>query len=334
MQQPYTRKVYDVVLSYDCQVEEHFSHRIREGCALSGLSFFLLDHIWVREFLRKLRRGTIGVRVLIDMSSATFLSQDLFYRVAKEVKRQGGTVINDPQRARVATDKARFHRLLERHGVPVPPTVVVPLSKVDSFRLTRRMRRTLGDPFIIKPAWGGGGSGVVRGHSEADIRRSIEQFYSNAYLLQNIIVPREFDGRVAWFRVFHVFGELIPCWWDPASNVYHMVSPYEVQQYGLGPLRDIALNIAVLSQMDFFSTEITVTPEGDYFVIDYLNDECDMRVKSYYTTGVPDEVVRRIAHLLVQNAVRIVKKSPFEDEFALREWYIQQRLAEGKSPVL
>jgi len=335
MQQPYDRKTYDVVLSYDCRVEEPFTQFIRRECARNELSFFLLDHIWVKEFLAKLRRGAVRVRVLIDMSSGTFTPGDLFYTVARAVKRRGGKVIDDPDRARIATDKARFHRVLARAGIPVPPTVIVRKDKLAAFRVTPRMRRLLGEPFVIKPGWGGGGDGVITdARSEADIQRSVEAFPSDAYLLQQRIVPGALGGRPAWFRIFHVFGEVLPCWWDPATSVYNMVSPQEVKQHRLRRLDAIVRKIARLSQMDFFSTEIAITAEGRHYVIDYLNDECDMRVKSYYVTGAPDAVVERIARLLVANALTFAKKEPFEDAFTLKEWYIQQRFADGRSPLL
>jgi hypothetical protein len=43
--------------------------------------------------------------------------------------------------------------------------------------------------------------------------------------------------------------------------------------------------------LDFFTTEIAVDGKGDFFVIDYANDQPDMRKQSKFKDGVPDRIV-------------------------------------------
>jgi hypothetical protein len=52
--------------------------------------------------------------------------------------------------------------------------------------------------------------------------------------------------------------------------------------------------------LDFFSTEIALDQAGRFIVIDYLNDICDMRLKSRHYDGVPDDIVHEIAGLIVK----------------------------------
>ena len=40
---------------------------------------------------------------------------------------------------------------------------------------------------------------------------------------------------------------------------------------------------------------------GDFVVVDYINDQCDMRKKSKFADGVCDEIVDLIVNRLVEN---------------------------------
>jgi hypothetical protein len=106
-----------------------------------------------------------------------------------------------------------------------------------------------------------------------------------------------------------------------------MVSPLQRHQFRLQPIEGIVHRIAQLSRMEFFSTEVALTEEGRFVAVDYLNDECDMHAKSYWPSGVPDEIVRRVALLMVQKAVAVVHKRPFKDELVERDkdWQEQKR---------
>ena len=61
----------------------------------------------------------------------------------------------------------------------------------------------------------------------------------------------------------------------------------------------IASTIREICGLDFFSTEVVFTPAHVFIVVDYVNEMCDMRLKSRYDDGVPDRVVKAIAEELV-----------------------------------
>jgi hypothetical protein len=75
----------------------------------------------------------------------------------------------------------------------------------------------------------------------------------------------------------------------------------EVDSHGLHLLIDITRKIRGICKLDFFSTEIAITAEKKFVVVDYVNDICDMRLQSRHPDGVPDivvsEVCRRLARL-------------------------------------
>jgi len=62
----------------------------------------------------------------------------------------------------------------------------------------------------------------------------------------------------------------------------------------LRPLITITKKIYEVCKLDFFSTEIAVTANERFVVVDYVNDICDMRLQSKHVDGVPDLVVMEI----------------------------------------
>jgi hypothetical protein len=66
--------------------------------------------------------------------------------------------------------------------------------------------------------------------------------------------------------------------------------------------------IEKITELDFFSTEIVLNKEKKFVVIDYVNDQCDMRFKSKHKDGVPDSTVKQIINNLKNYIVRIKRQ--------------------------
>jgi hypothetical protein len=60
----------------------------------------------------------------------------------------------------------------------------------------------------------------------------------------------------------------------------------------------------MLTGLDFFSTEIVIPENKKFIVIDYVNDQCDMRIKSKHFDGVPDSIVGKIIDNMVKTMLR------------------------------
>jgi hypothetical protein len=77
-----------------------------------------------------------------------------------------------------------------------------------------------------------------------------------------------------------------------------MVTFAEECRYGLSPLHEIAKAIALLCRLDLFSTEVALTAMGLFVIVDYVNDQIDLRPESTTFDGVPDKIVWSIAERL------------------------------------
>ena len=325
---------YDIVLSSPFPNYHFFAHRMRELCGQLNLTFFMADQVWVGDFLRKLEQREIEVKMLLDLSASQTDPEDPHLRLAREVKRQRGYVIDDPDITATAAHKGKFHRMLLENHIPVPETVIVSRDEIDSFKVTDDIKAQVGVPFVVKPAWGDSGVGViVNGHSEADLRQSAEQApNSDSFLIQQRLEPIELGDHFGWFRMFYICREVIPCWWNSLSHEYQLVTPAQIRRYKLAPLKRIMRGIAKVSKMKKFTSEICLHQDGNFYAVDYINADPDMNLQSFYPNGVPDEVVRHVVWLLFYEGMHIVKRGHgfFDEELAESEadldWLVQRRL--------
>ena len=319
---------YDIVLATPFPNYNFFAHKMRELCGQNNLTFFFCNDTWVNEFYQKLESREVEAKVLLDMTANQTLETDPYVRLAKEVKRRGGYVIDDPDITAVSAHKGHLHNRLVENGVPVPDTVVVPREEIETYRLDDQTKARIGVPYVVKPAWGDSGVGVVvDARSEDALLWSAEQApNADAFLIQKRLQPRNLGTHVAWFRMFHICREVIPCWWNPISHDYQMVTPGEIKTYHLRPLRRIMRDIARVSRMKKFTSEICLHEDGKFYAVDYVNADPDMNPRSFYANGVPDEVVRHIVWLLFYEAMHVVKRGHgfFDDELmeseADRDW--------------
>ncbi len=329
-------KAYDIVISSPFSNYDFFAHRMMELCGQMNLTFFMVDDVWVNDFLKKLKAGEINVRVLLDLTANQPLEEDVYTQLAKEVKRRGGRVLDDPDRTAIVAHKGNFHQTLLEVGVPVPETVTLRRDEAAGFKITDEIKERIGVPFVVKPAWGDSGIGVVvNATSEDDLRRSLEEApASDAFLLQQMVTPVQLGNHFGWFRLYYICGRVIPCWWDPNSHEYHLVTPRQQQRHKLAPLTRIMKKIARASKMTKFSSEICLQEDGKFFTVDYVNADPDMNPRSFYPNGVPDEVVRHIVWLLFNEGLRLVKKGQGffdEDLFEAEGGWLEQRRLEQQA---
>jgi hypothetical protein len=181
-----------------------------------------------------------------------------------------------------------------------PVTIVLP-SYDESPLLPAIDLASLGDGFTIKPALGGGGDGVItEATSLNQVLVARQEFSSQRYLLQAQIVPARLGPRMAWFRVTYCVGKVYPCWWDNCTHIYTPVTSDEANSYNLTPLHSITSSIAQICGLELFSTEITLTPDGRFVIVDYVNDPIDLRLQSKAFDGVPNDIVRDITDCLAE----------------------------------
>lgn len=306
----------DLALAVSWEYDEPFAEYVEKAVQDAGMRSYVVRAFNVSETLELLRKKALTFRFLLDRASdedAAFLPLHHWANRPRAGGERRVTVINAPHHLVRAADKATMHLELIAHGLHTPYTIIIsPYAHKRELELSITELANLGRPFVIKPAnTTGGGIGVVMGaESLKDIIAARQHHRNDKYLLQKFITPTLLGGRRAWFRIFYAFGETILCWWDDVTHVYEEVSADEEQRFGLADFHAIGRKIAEICTLEFFSSEVALTDDGTAVVVDYVNEVCDMRLKSRHRDGVPDAAV----HTIIQALTRFVQSAPKEGE--------------------
>jgi hypothetical protein len=293
---------YHLAVAWDWEFDREFIRILEAQIHSHRLLFYSISHHNTHETARRVQRGDLTFGSFLDRAGDT---DDHFLVVSRTMRKTSAYFINPPEAIVHATDKATMHLEFLTKGIDVPFSLIIsPFNKRREVELTLSDLARLGRPFIIKPAnTTGGGIGVITGaESLKDVIESRQHHKNDKYLLQEKICPIAMNSHKAWFRVFYIQGLIIPCWWDDETHRYALVTPVERDVFGLPALSAVTRRIHEVCKLDFFSTEIAITKEKKFVVVDYVNDVCDMRLQSRHFDGVPDqavlEICRRIARRL------------------------------------
>ena len=287
---------HHLCLAWNWKYDASFVALLAQACREGSVNLLQVTPDNLAEVLAGLERGEIGFGHYWDRATD---ADPAFLPLAGWAERIQARLVNPNAKASLTWDKAAMHLALLWTGLQTPHTLIIP-SALESPELPEPDLSPLGGPFIIKPAHGGGGDGVVmEAATLAEVCAARLAYPDDKYLLQAHISPVALDRRDAWFRVIYCLGDVLPCWWDTVSHLYLPVTPEEETRHGLAPLREITARIAEISGLDLFSTEIALSGSHQFVIVDYVNDPLDLRLQSETADGVPDDIIARIVRQIV-----------------------------------
>ncbi|OGP55801.1 MAG: hypothetical protein A2Y65_01760 [Deltaproteobacteria bacterium RBG_13_52_11] len=288
---------YDLCLAWNWEYDTDFVGMLAVACQSHGLSLLQITPENVAGVSDALVKGQIAFQVFWDRTSE---GDARFTPIVQWAVDHGVHCINPPERAYLTWDKSKMHSALISLGLHTPYTIILPSYEEQPALVPPVDLKVLGDRFTIKPAHGGGGEGViVEATSIAQVLSARQEYPNDKYLLQAQVTPLQLGSRAAWYRVIYSAGHVYVCWWDTNTHVYTPVTATEETNYHLSLLRTIATSIAQFCGLDLFSTEVALTPDDLFVVVDYVNDQIDLRLQSKALDGVPDDIVLDIAEGLV-----------------------------------
>jgi glutathione synthase/RimK-type ligase-like ATP-grasp enzyme len=123
---------------------------------------------------------------------ATTSIDNYTYRFARRALQEGMPVIDDPVSMIRCTNKVYLHELMEAHGVPIPPTVM--LAEEEDLQ---KAAQTLGWPMVVKIPDGSFSRGVHKVENFEALRKLTQELFEDTdLLLAQKFMPTDFDWRV------------------------------------------------------------------------------------------------------------------------------------------
>lgn len=298
-------KIFDLGIAYNWEYDVDFVSLVEQKLQAAGLSSYVIHNNNVLEVKEDLLQKKLTFNCYLDRAWDV---DERFEEIGKILQRRKTRIFNPYKNVLHAIDKASMHLEFITAGLNVPYSIIIPPhNQKEDIKLSVEDLAILGRPFIIKPCnTTGGGIGVVTGaESLKEILNERTSYNKDKYLIQEKIYPGMLENKRTWFRCFGSFGKVIVVFWDDQTHIYEPISEELKSKINIKKLNQITKTILGIIQLDFFSTEIVLTNENKFVVIDYVNDQCDMRLKSKYADGVPDEIVNQIISYLIKAIMKV-----------------------------
>jgi hypothetical protein len=285
-----------VIVLWEWEGDRPFVSLFADRCSRLGLSLVAIGE----QHVKALWAAGLGPAPRLVLDRASDVVPELEPLLAGLAAR-GTRVVNDAAKMSWCRDKATMHLELLTLGVDVPHGII--LSAGECANGSAEMAgaaETLGVPFVIKPAEGGGGDGVVLDATHADqVLGYLKRTGYDKVILQRRVAPQSLGGRRAWFRVVWAAGRMLPCWWDDLTHAYEPLAAEDEARFNLGALRSITSIVAGVTGIDLFTTEIALDSDGRLVVVDFVNEMPDLRPQELFADGVPAVVLGAVADALL-----------------------------------
>jgi len=292
-------ETFDLGIAWNREQDNEFVEGLNNYALKEGLKPYLLHGYNFYTSLKDISEGNIYFRFFLNRTSN---DDPIFSGLPDFLRRKRITFINHPDRAKESVDKFKMHLRFNSYDMPVPKTVLV--GPQEDRKTLELKIKYISKPFVLKPADGSCGNGeIADAHSLDDVVKAKDQYKDIKYIAQEKILPKNLENKPAWFRVFYSWRNITPCWWHPVTHVYDILVLKEVYALGLYDIWYLTKRISQICKLDFFSTDMAMRDDGKLVIADYVNDQPDMRKKSKFSDGVPDEIVNKA----IENIISFVK---------------------------
>ena len=284
---------YDLGIAYKWIYDKEFINQIEEIFHSKSLTTYIIHEHNVDEATKLIKNNHVSFNVYLDRGSD---EDENFEEIAQFLKDSDTRIINHYDLVDDAIDKSVMHQKLLENNILVPKTIILPPFEEDeTFSFSEESLNELGIPFIIKPAYysGGGDDVNVNGKSIDEIIDLRKKLYDDSILLQKKVYPKEIGKKRIWIRSLYAFGNCYHLLWNDSTKIYDDELDFANKNLDTLKLNNLMNMLAEISGFDYFSSEIAITENDEYYLIDYVNDQCDMRKKTQHADGVPDLIVEK-----------------------------------------
>ncbi len=270
----------DLVALWEWEFDREFIRYLQDEATKANLRFEHITTYDIEAFIIGLHSGKIHFSTLLDRAIDT---NDAFAPVQTWALEHQAAIINPYSESLRTLNKIDMHYALMKAGINVPFTVMLPsfekMRWIDDTLMKEVFKLPL--PFVLKPAHGGGGEGVIKNvTSHHHVHDGRKPCYWDSYLAQERVYPKYLYGWRCWFRVYWNFGDVEIVWWDDTTLIYRPFSEKDKPRVRFDEIKSIMTRIAQIAKLHFFSTEIVLTREEKLVAVDYINDQIDLRLKS------------------------------------------------------
>jgi len=283
-------ETFDLGIAWDNEADNEFVNSLNDCALKEGIKPYLIHAYNFFSSLKDITEGKLSFRYFLDRSSD---ESPTFGGLADFLKQKDINFINHPDNVKNSIDKSKIHFMFISYGLPTPKVVFI--KSQEEKQVLEAKIQYLGLPCVVKSAFSSCSKDTTLTINSLDeLLRLIGKEENKSYFVQEQVLPINLENKPACFKVLYCCGEIIPLRLYTDSKEYELLSLKHIYRLGLQEIWSITKKIKKACKLNFFSTDIVMKEKGKFLVVDYVNAHPDMRKKSKFKDGLPDEIVDKI----------------------------------------
>jgi len=235
--------------------------------------------------------------------------------LCRTLKEHNTLVIEDPDDIKTYADKGLQLGYLQRAGLPVPKHYVIEDWKRNKRPRTIARNITLDSKWVARSATGMNRQLFLISSAKSMTRALAKAGFKpgNRILIHRNYAPLIEGSRELRFRVWYLFGHLVPCWYQKGVLMPEMLRTGDISSPHFGQLVYLMGKIAEITLLDWFVTEMVVSKEQKkkaLIIREPANALAGIGPGNKPLNSVPREVLRIAAHRIVEVAWRYARGLP------------------------
>jgi len=288
-------KTFDFGISCVYSKDEEFVKILKKEIKKKKKTFYGVNYDNIDLVINEVDKGKLFFKVFIDLSSS---EHPVFSFLIEKLHSKKSVVINSPESVLKSFSKSKLHKLFENKKLPVRKTFILSGKTKKDFK---KIIKSLKVPFVLSPSNTFYENDVVLNANKVeDIENFLDDHSTENVLVQEYVVPKNIQNKVAWFRSIFSCGKLFHHWWDPQTHFYQSFKNSKQENEIKPELESYLRKVAEITELKLFSTEIIIDQENKYVIIDYANVPVDLSSQEYEGDGVPVKTLKGVAESIVE----------------------------------
>lgn len=313
-----TGKHFDLGFTCQAKGEDIFLQEVKRLARKYRISWLNVPKGRSAAFRKCVDEGRLKINVFLNTQLDGVSLENPSLLLLRSLKEKNCLVVEDADDVRIYADKALQLSYLKRAALPVPRYFVINGMKGNRYQDATSRHFTQGSTWLARPAMGMNHHPVVI-NTRAPIQQALVKAGCNPgrrMLIYKYYKPLTKGNRVLSFRIWYLFGHVVPCWYKHGDHLPAMLKPGDISSSLIARLVNLVTKISEITLLDWFVTDLVVTNgrKGERVIIqEPANALAGFGPGMKRLRSLPHEVIRIAANRIVEVAWRKAHNLPLAD---------------------
>lgn len=309
---------YELGFNWGGRKDNIFIQEIARAARRYRIRWVCVPKLHSARLRRGVEQGRVKIGVFLNTQADGVNLASPAMLLCRTLKEHNTLVIEDPDDIKTYADKGLQLSYLQRAGLPVPKHYVIEDWKSNKRPTNIARNITLDSKWVARSAIGMNRQLFIISRAKSMTRALVKAGFKpgNRILIHRNYAPLIEGNRELRFRVWYLFGHVIPCWYQKGAPVPEILRTNDISFPLFCRLVNLMREIAEITLLDWFVTELVVSKEHkkkELIIREPANAIAGIGPGNKPLGSVPPGILRIAARRIVEVAWRYARGLPLSE---------------------